>query len=85
MENCVGLKMIQMVLLEGLSGVSKGVLFQGHPGGDAARTKIMIEAVDATINQNILGTPNNPSQWKFPYDKTEKKLKPISLVNLKTS
>ena len=84
MENRIGLKMLQMVLIEGIAGVNKRVLFQEHPGGDVAKTKAMINAVQTTINQNVLGTVDNPAQWKFPYDEANKRLSRLSLTNVKT-
>jgi hypothetical protein len=84
MENRIGLKKLQVVLLAGLSGVKNKTLFVNHPGGEVAKTAAMMAAVEMTINQSILGSVECPSQWKFPYDVKEKKLKPLSFANYKT-
>ena len=83
MENRIGLKMLQMLLVSGLSAAKEKTLFVEH-SGVGKRIDQMITSVSAVMNANILGSEMSKAHWNFPYDESTKTLKPLSLTNVKT-
>jgi len=83
MENRVGLKLLTMLLLEGITRSRDGLLFT-EIGSEKGRVKAYIKCTEDIMNTQILGGQHNPSTWLCPYDEREGKLGPVSLENTKT-
>jgi len=80
MENRVALKMITVLVLEGIKNVEDGLIFN-ELHGEVQRIREYIQAVERIVNESILGDVWNPAQWICPYDYTEKSLGPIKFEN----
>ena len=67
MENRVGIKILTMLLVEGLSNVKEKTIFENiqHEG---PRIHTFLNRIAIVTNREILGNDENPSQWKVPYD-----------------
>lgn len=80
LENRVALKTFTMLIIDGISAAVEGTLF-GHEESELDRVRSYITMIETLVNENILGSPVSPSQWKLPYDEKEKKLGTITLEN----
>ena len=80
LENRVALKLLTMVVLEGISKTNEGLLF-ADVQGSRERLSHYISSIEKCMNETILGTVNSPAQWKCPYDYNEGKLGSITLEN----
>lgn len=83
MENRIGLKMLQLLLNSGLSAAKARTVFVEH-SGVGKRTEAVIASVSDVMNGHIFGSEMSKAHWHFPYDEKAKKLKPMSLTNVKT-
>ena len=83
LENRVGLKFLYMLLVEGLSNCQKGLLL-GHIVHEGPRTKTFLHQVADIVNQKLIGTDENPGQWKCPYSETSREIGIVKLNNVKT-
>lgn len=83
MENRNGIKILSMLLVEGLSNAKKKLLFS-NVNAEGSRVSHFIAHVECIINQSILGTPNDPCQWKCPFEFKKKELGPITMDNVRT-
>ena len=83
MEMRVGLKLLTMLLLEGLSEAAAGSLTFPDARTVNQTVRAYVNVIETTINERVLGEEWNPSQWKCPYDEKEKKLGPLSMENTK--
>ncbi len=83
LENCNGIKILSMLLVEGLSNAKKKLLFT-NVKAEGSRVSQFIAHVECVINQSILGTPNDPCQWMCPFDFKKKELGPITMENVRT-
>ena len=83
MENRVGIKILTMLLVEGLSNVKEKTIFENiqHEG---PRIHTFLNRIAIVTNREILGNDENPSQWEVPYDKKSKVIGLISLCNNRT-
>ena len=85
MENRVGLKLLTMTLIEGITGASAAPTFnEDIVSTEKVRVQRYIKKVEDVVNTQILGTNENPSTWKVPYDEKKMELAPLSLENVKT-
>ena len=85
MKNRVGLKLLTMTLIEGITGASAAPRFhQDTASTEKLRILEYIKQVQHIVNTKILGTNENPSTWKVPYDENTMELAPLSLENVKT-
>ena len=82
MEMRVGIKILTMILIEGLAEAKAGTLFNNQPS-EAKRVQLYIDSIETIMNQRVLGQVSDAASWKFPYDETTKKLGTISLENTK--
>ena len=81
MEMRVGLKILTMVLIEGLAESKAGRLFHDHSEG--RRVDLYIQSIEKIMNEEVLGHISDKASWTFPYDTTTKKLGTISFENTK--
>lgn len=83
MENRAGLKIITMLLLEGLDNALKGNLYEATPS-EGGRMRRFFGDIERVCNTTVWGTVNNPTQWQCPRDETKKELGTLCLDNNKT-
>ena len=80
LENRVSLKMITMLIIDGVSAAMEGILL-GHLASEIERVDEYISMIQLIVNKTILGSETSPAQWRLPYDKKEKKVGIITLEN----
>ena len=83
MENRNGIKLLTMVVLEGLSNVKKKLLYTDI-NGEGRRLSQYISEVERIVNRSILGTEDDPCQWMCPFHSNKKELGPITMDNVRT-
>lgn len=83
MENRVGLKLLTMLLLEGLDNALKRKTYTELPA-EGQRMKRFFSDIEDVCNKQIWGTEENPTQWQCPRDEAKKELGTICLDNNKT-
>ena len=67
MENWNGIKILSMLLIEGISNAKKKLSYQ-QISGEGTRVLRFIADVEDLINRSILGTNTDPCQWMCPFD-----------------
>ena len=82
-ENRMGLKMLTMLLIEGLSNARDHKLYP-NIRSEKTRRELFIKKVEEHINTSILGCPGNPAQWQCTTEDNGKKIGTISLDNNRT-
>lgn len=83
MENRNGIKILTMLLIEGLSNAKKRELYI-DVNAEGTRVTRFVSDMENLINQSILGTPDDPCQWMCPFDSKKKELGPITMDNVRT-
>jgi hypothetical protein len=73
MENGNGIKLLTMVLIEGLSNAKKKSIY---PDVNAEGTRVaqFVSDVERIINTSILGSEDDPCQWMCPFDTKKKEM-----------
>jgi hypothetical protein len=64
-ENRVGIKLLTMVLMEGVSNAIERKIF-GHINSIKERIKAYAMSIENLLNQQILGDDDGPAQWSIP-------------------
>ena len=82
MEMRVGLKVLTMIILEGIAESKAGNLFP-ELNTPNQRVKAYINSIEMTMNDRVLGDETDSSTWQCPFDHKEQKLGTISLENVK--
>jgi hypothetical protein len=80
MENRVGIKVITMLLIRGLSNVKEGILYAEHKSMNK-RIEMYIEDVTNIVSTKILGDEDGPAQWNFPYNPETKEIAALCIEN----
>jgi hypothetical protein len=80
MENRVGIKVITMLLIRGLSNVKEGILYSQHKSM-SKRIEMYIEDVTKIVSTKILGDEDGPAQWNFPYNPETKEIAALCIEN----
>lgn len=80
MENRVGIKVITMLLIRGLSNVKEGVLYSEHRSV-SKRIELYINDVTNIVSTKILGDEDGPAQWNFPYNPETKEIGALCIEN----
>jgi hypothetical protein len=84
MENRVGLKILTMLLISGLSNARKHLLYRDE-SAEGKRIERFFTDVECILNTKIIGDDMGPSQWQCPRgDKDRKELGTITLDNNRT-
>jgi hypothetical protein len=84
MENRVGLKVLTMLLISGLSNARKHLLYHDE-SAEGKRIERFFTDVESILNTMIIGDDMGPSQWQCPRgDKDRKELGTITLDNNRT-
>jgi hypothetical protein len=73
MENCNGIKILTMVLIEGLSNAKKKMLYQDI-NAEGVRVSHFISDIQSIINKSVIGTQDDPCQWMCPFDSKKRRL-----------
>lgn len=83
MENRIGLKILTMLLIEGLQNALRGTTFAGYATENQRMRAFFLE-IERILNTRVWGTEDNPTQWQCPRDETKKELGVLCLDNNKT-
>jgi hypothetical protein len=83
MENQNGIKMLTMVLIEGLAHAKKKLLYP-EIYAEGTRVSLFVSDIESLINRTILGTKDDPCQWMCPFDAQKKEIGPITMDNVRT-
>ena len=84
MENRVGLKILTMLLITGLSNARKHLLY-GDELAEGMRIEHFFTDIECILNTKIIGDDMGPSQWQCPRaDKDKKEIGTIMLDNNRT-
>jgi hypothetical protein len=80
MENRCGLKLLTMLLIEGLDSAISGDLYT-EVRSEQKRIDRFIEDIETIVNESILGDPEHRAHWYLPYDPKAKEIAPITMDN----
>lgn len=83
MENRIGIKILTMLLIEGLSCSKQKILYP-NINAEGTRVTRFITEIQSLINGSILGTQDDPCQWMCPFDYSKKEIGPITMDNVRT-
>ncbi|KAI2505453.1 hypothetical protein MHU86_8976 [Fragilaria crotonensis] len=83
MENRNGIKILSMLLVEGMSNAKKRLIYNDVKAEGTRVTRFVTDMEDI-INRSILGTDEDPCQWMCPFDFQKKELGPITMDNVRT-
>ena len=86
MENRMGLKLLTMILREGLEYTKSDELSwinKEAEGGMDARIQEFQDTVNRNLNTLVLGSEEFPTQWKMPYDEKAKAITTICMDNVR--
>lgn len=83
MENRNGIKLLTMLLIEGLSNSKKRLLFM-DVNAEGQRVSRFVSDIENIINKSILGSEDDPCQWMCPFDTKKKEIAPITMDNVRT-
>jgi hypothetical protein len=72
LENRVGEKIVTMLLRD---------LVACHSSTSTAAVATLVKAIEKSINTTVLGTPEQPSQWRIDFDEKTKTIGDVSLTN----
>lgn len=84
LENRIGLVLMHLIFLEGHSNCEDESLFPNVGRSVGARWKKYVEDIEQLVNESILGTEENPSQWHFPLNETKTNVGMLRLDNNRT-
>jgi hypothetical protein len=83
MENRNGIKLLTMVIIEGLSNAKKQLLYC-RVNAEGTRVSRFVSDIKHIINTSILGSEDDPCQWICPFDPKKKEIAPITMDNVRT-
>jgi hypothetical protein len=83
MENRNGIKLLTMILIEGLSNAKKKRLYMDI-SAEGVRVSQFVADVESIVNKSILGSKDDPCQWICPFDTKKKEVCPITMDNVRT-
>ena len=83
MENRNGIKLMTMVIIEGLSNAKKQSLYC-DVNAEGTRVSRFVSDIESIINTKILGSKDDPCQWMCPFDAKKKEVNPITMDNVRT-
>jgi hypothetical protein len=83
LENRVGLKIIKLLLRNGLTRAQNGHLFE-DVASENERIDRFFDQLHQLVNHRILGDDEGPSMFKCPYDPAKKIITEITMDNTKT-
>jgi hypothetical protein len=83
LENRVGIKILTMLFIEGLSNAKKGKLYQEVPA-EGPRVEMFFRRVAAIVNKQVLGTAENSAEWQCATDDKMKEIGTIQMDNMRT-
>lgn len=79
MENRTGLKLLTLVLQEGISNIYAKTIYS-HISHDGPRMTFFLTKIEEACNEKIWGTTTRPTAWKVPFNWKDKKLDDITLT-----
>jgi hypothetical protein len=82
MENRCGLKILFMLLSEGMNNAGNGVTFK-EMNTILLRVEAFVKAIEEIINTTVIGSIEQPACWKLPYN-SKNEVTSITLDNNRT-
>jgi hypothetical protein len=83
LENRVGIKILTMLFIEGLSNAKEGKLYLDVPA-EGPRIEMFFKRVATIVNKQVLGTANNSAEWQCATDDKMKEIGTIQMDNMRT-
>jgi hypothetical protein len=83
LENRIGIKILTMLLIEGLSNAKKGLLYN-HIVAEGPRVDLFFRRIADIVNKQVLGTANNSTEWECATDDKRKEIGTITMDNVRT-
>jgi hypothetical protein len=83
LENRIGIKILTMLVIEGLSNAKKGLLYT-HITAEGPRVKLFFERIADIVNKQVLGTETNSTEWECATDEKKKEIGTITMDNVRT-
>lgn len=83
MENRTGLKLLTLVLQEGISNIYAKTIYS-HISHDGPRMTFFLTKIEEACNEKIWGATTRPTAWKVPFNWKDKKLDDITLDHNRT-
>jgi hypothetical protein len=81
LENRVGLKLLRVVLEDGLATVVAKKILKEKKGVEGGRIQAYLTAINRVVNHEMLGSEDSPAQWKCPYDEEKQEISFICMDN----
>ena len=85
METRIGIKILTLLLIEGLSSVQGGRLhlhIYGECNTEKQREQKYIDDIESIVTKQILGDNYNPTQWSFPTVTKTGEPTSVGIINL---
>jgi hypothetical protein len=83
MENRVGIKILTMLVIEGLSNAKAGLLYPDIRA-EGPRISHFFRSIADIVNKQVLGTPDNSAEWECATDDKKKEIGTITMDNMRT-
>ena len=83
MENRVGIKILTMLMIEGLSNAKRKVLYTDIQA-EGPRVAHFFRRIAAIVNKQVLGTNENSAEWECATDDKKKEIGTITMDNVRT-
>ena len=83
-ENRIVLITLNLLFLEGKGNCDNGSMFSSSSQTVTGRWKEHVSSVTDTINNEVLGSEQYPSQWTFPLSENQKGISVLRLGNDRT-
>jgi hypothetical protein len=83
MENRIGIKILTMLVIEGLSNAKAGLLYD-HIRAEGPRIAHFFRRIADIVNKQVLGTPENSAEWECATDDKKKEIGTITMDNVRT-
>jgi hypothetical protein len=83
MENRIGIKILTMLLVEGLSNAKAGLIYN-EITAEGNRVKHFFRTVADIVNKQVLGSEDNSAEWECATDDKKKEIGTITMDNVRT-
>jgi hypothetical protein len=83
LENRIGIKILTMLVIEGLSNAKKGLLYNDITAEGPRIERFFIRIADI-VNKQVLGTQDNSTEWECATDDKMKEIGTITMDNVRT-
>lgn len=83
MENRIGIKILTMLTIEGLSNAKRGLLYPDIRA-EGPRIVHFFQSIADIVNKKVLGTDENSAEWECATDDKKKEIGTITMDNMRT-